>query len=369
MPWGSSSGAASVRQTERIAGWLMGALLLHLGALAGLAVWIRTDAARSAGESSSARPHELPVALEWGEPARQQPARTVPDRVEMDHAASRSARRPPSANSLRPGVAPTPTAPAAPSEPESITHAETPAGPARALSLAQLGIGTGASPYLLDELAPLTQAEQIAQRLDASLAASLALGDSARGLGMEGPALRAVTDLAINSALPLTTSARLLLVVNGSGVTQSVSLLEVGADRAEWQRIADDLRRKLATQRLRIPASSAGARLQLVVSSRPLTASGAQPGLDAELFGTAKRTRAATVGRLSVLPRQAEAKYAQFPRLEGSHHMSGFSNNLSSGHVDVADLAGGQQRSVRAQLARLDLVGAGEQLEAEHVSP
>jgi hypothetical protein len=199
----------------------------------------------------------------------------------------------------------------------------------------------------------------------------LALGDSGRGLGMEGPALRAVSELAMNSALPLTATARLLLVVNGSGLIESVSLLEVGAERAEWQRVADALHRKLATQALRMPAGSAGARLQLVVSSRPLSASGARPGLDAELFGKAKRTGAATLGRLSILPHEPETARAQFPVFEtsGPKVMSGFSTNLLSGAADVADVAGGQLRHVSAQLASLDVVSARQHTDAGRRAP
>jgi hypothetical protein len=49
--------------------------------------------------------------------------------------------------------------------------------------------------------------------------------------------------------------------------------------------------------------------------------------------------------------------------------MSGFSNNLLSGHLDVTDLEGSQFRSVSAHVARLDLTSAEEQPDAEYAPP
>lgn len=241
--------------------------------------------------------------------------------------------------------------------------AEPPAGSASheppRLSLAQLGVGAPGSLLPLDSPEPSSVA-RAEQRLNDSLSVALAREDSARGVGIEGPALRAVTELVMDAALPLSTQARLLLVVDGRGAIESVSLLEVGADRSEWQRVADALHRRLRARTLRVPAGSAGARLELDVASRPLTLSGGRPGLDAEAFGRAAPAPGTpAAGRVSVLPRQAAPARSQYPWLEiGSHPqpMAGFSTNVGTASGDLADVGGSLRRSVSARLASLTLV-------------
>jgi hypothetical protein len=150
-----------------------------------------------------------------------------------------------------------------------------------------------------------------------------------------------------------------LLVVAGSdGLTRSVSVLESGADAARWQRIADGLRRALAALKLRMPAGSDGVSLQLVVTSRALLASGAEPTLETEVFGNAKREGGTPpAGRVSLLPRKPATARAQFPQLEGSHPQpwAGFTTNIGLGSGDLSDLHSQSHRVVTARLAELDV--------------
>jgi hypothetical protein len=224
--------------------------------------------------------------------------------------------------------------------------------------LGQLGVGIEGRGVPLAPPPPLSTAASAERRLNDSLLTGLAIGDSAKGIGIEGPAVRAVTGLVLDSGLPLATTARLLVVADSGGLTRSVSVLESGADAAQWQHIADALRRALALRKLRIPAGSDGVSFQLVVTSRALLASGAQATLETEVFGKSKREGGTPpAGRVSLLPREPEVARALFPQLEGSHPQPSatFATNIGSGSADLSDLNPESRRIVTARLAHLDV--------------
>ena len=109
--------------------------------------------------------------------------------------------------------------------------------------------------------APLPSAQR---RLQTTLLAELARADHAKGLGLEGPVVRAVADLVRESDLARVTTARLLVVSILRGRVQSVSVLYGDSDAAEWRRITERLKKALAGR-----AAPAGGQHRRPTSSSP----------------------------------------------------------------------------------------------------
>jgi hypothetical protein len=348
-------GASRAGLAARFERWLMGALVLHAGAL----VVVRAAGVALAPRSSHPVPavdSEVSVSLDLVEGEA-----SARGRIPLPEARVATARPRLAAASVV-DASRAVDSPGRLEEPALVVgEGATPpaAEPApRRLSLEQLGVGVDGRGALLAPPTAPSVAERVERRLQDSMLTGLALGDSAKGLGIEGPAVRAVTDLVLGSDLPLATSARLLVVASSDGLTRSVSVLESGADEARWQGIADGLRRALAALKLRMPAGSAGVSFQLVVTSRALLASGAEPTLETEVFGNAKREGGTPpAGRVSLLPRKPATARAQFPQLEGSHPQpwAGFTTNIGLGSADLSDLNSQSQRIVTARLAELDV--------------
>lgn len=227
---------------------------------------------------------------------------------------------------------------------------------ARRLSLQQLGVGReGRGTVFASALEPSTEVT-VESRLRGSLLEGLAAGDRAKGLGLEGAVVRAVTELVRASALPLATRATFQLLADADGVTRSVEVLESGSDAREWQRIAEGLKRALATRRLRMPAQSSGVRFQIRIQSRELLASGAEERLESEVFGSTKRAPGTPpAARISLLPSRPEAVLLHPPQLEGAHWRpwAGFTNNIGSASADLTDMAPRSQRMVTGEIAAL----------------
>jgi hypothetical protein len=153
------------------------------------------------------------------------------------------------------------------------------------LSLRDLGIGGGNSPFLGGPEQLPTQRQLLNQRLRQSLRADLARHDQRRGLGPEGPAVAAIKEIVLASATAPNTSALLRLRTNAVGEVTFVEVLDADRDDAEWRRIAEQLRTALAGKRLRVPPRSGGVSFQLRVVSKVQLPSGADPGLAVDLFG------------------------------------------------------------------------------------
>jgi hypothetical protein len=337
--------------------WLSCALLLHLGALAVIAASNGPSASRSnlvaviVGAEASAS-FEL---------IDEEPRASAPSVVPETAAATTVRER----SKTRAGfAAERPVAMDAPMNGEraaALSEGEAQPAPQqlpRHLSLGELGVGVdGSGAILVPSLEPAKMASA-ESRLQDSMLSGLALADRAKGLGIEEPAVRAVTELVLASDLPLATRATLLFVTDSAGSTRTVSVLESGADSREWQRIAARLKQVLVARKLRLPARSEGASFQLVITSRERLASGAVPKLETEVFGSARQGPGpAAAARISLLPRKPATARAQFPLLEGSHPQpwAGFTTNIGYASADLSDLNPRSQRSVTAEIAQLDL--------------
>lgn len=194
------------------------------------------------------------------------------------------------------------------------------------------------------------------RRLQDSLLTSLAEQDHELGLGPEGPAVQALNELVMASAVPLDTEARLLIVTDAAGSTQSVQVLSASNDSGGWQHIADALKRILARKTLRVPSGSAGVSLQLQVSSRARLASGTDPGLRAEVMGERVHSGSDKSAHVSILPPKASP--ARVALVDSEGHVkaaTGFTANLWSASADVADLGTALRRVVSARLVQLDV--------------
>ena len=157
------------------------------------------------------------------------------------------------------------------------------AGAGPRLSLRDLGVG-GANPFL-DPASRPTERQTYNQRLRESLRGDLARADQRRGLGPEGPAVAAVRQLVMDSATAPNNGALLRLRTDGAGRVTLVEVVEAERDVDEWRRVANRLVQALAGKSLRVPRRSGGVTLDLRVSSRVTLPSGADPGLEVELFG------------------------------------------------------------------------------------
>jgi hypothetical protein len=210
----------------------------------------------------------------------------------------------------RVAIEPSSAAPSSPSEPDGTepagvasasTGSEAPRGPASPgafegpeaapggsgpqLSLRALGVDRGSNPFIGSVTELPTERQLLNQRLRHSLRGEIAKQDQARGLGPEGPAVTAVTNIVMASATAPNTSALLRVRTDGAGRVMLVDVLEADRDSDEWRRIAGELVRALAGKKLRVPAGSNGVSFQLRVVSRVQLPSGAAPGLSIDVLG------------------------------------------------------------------------------------
>ncbi len=332
------------RGDGRLARWLVGAGAAHLLGLLAVGVWglVTTP-------PPSRAPARPPAADLWVELLREPPP-LAPRSLERpdEHDGSPAPRAPRITSPSVTGALPAPAPEPPPRE-----------GPARRLSLDQLGLAGGVRAFPFDVPEHPSRVALAERRLNAALSNGLAEKDSARGLGVEGPAVRLVTELAAHSALPLTARARLRIAVGADGSTQAVSLLEGDAAAAEWRRIAEALRRSLEGRTLRVPAGSRGVAFELLVLSRLLSPSGGDPkALEVEAFAEARaKPGTPSIARLALMPKKAEPTRAHLPELASTmlRPMGGFSSNVLGSGADLSDLAAGARRRVTADLVRLDV--------------
>lgn len=156
---------------------------------------------------------------------------------------------------------------------------------APSLSLEALGVGK--NPFLTPPPAATAADARVAlgRHIDHVLRSGLAQHDQELGLGPEGPALTAVTQLVMQSTTRPNTSARILLRTDASGEVIHVELADASGDTAGWSAVAADLLKSLRGKKLRVPGGTGGVTLQLRVDSREQLPSGADPGLAVDLFG------------------------------------------------------------------------------------
>lgn len=197
--------------------------------------------------------------------------------------ASRAAASEPAAVAGGSGGPEPPAGPVLPGTAEGVAAA--PGGSGPQLSLRDLGVDRGSNPFMGSVTEQPTERQLLNQRLRHALRGEIAKQDQARGLGPEGPAVTAVTDLVMASATAPNTSALLRVRTDGAGGVTLVDVLEADRDGDEWQRIAAELVRALAGKKLRVPAGSNGVSFQLRVVSRVQLPSGADPGLSVDVLG------------------------------------------------------------------------------------
>jgi hypothetical protein len=272
------------------------ALALHVLGFAALMLW-----GQPPSSSAATQPAQPPseAALIWVEradaPAPVEPP--APAALEPPSGAERQR--------LARAVSPRSSSPASSEDPSTVgsgdgedsvgsgggeEQAETPAEPpaaagAKHLSLDQLAVGPGHNPFLAPSAQRPSSARALGRRLDHVLRSGLAEHDRQLGLGPEGPAIAAITDLVMQSTTAPNTEASLVLRTDGAGETIYVEVTEASGDTAAWNTIAQSLLRALHGKKLRVPHGSGGVTMQLRVVSRVQLPSGADPGLAIDLFG------------------------------------------------------------------------------------
>ncbi|HEU4578441.1 MAG TPA: hypothetical protein VFS67_09310 [Polyangiaceae bacterium] len=215
-----------------------------------------------------------------------QQTRSAPDAPRLAAVAPRARRAATESGSAR-GAGAAAEADASAEGEGASSDAANPAGAAskQGLSLDALGVGPGNNPFLARSGRPSGTQRRLADQIDHVLRSGLARHDQQLGLGPEGPAVAAVTDLVMQSTSAPNTSALLVLRTDGAGETVHVGLAEASGDTAAWNAIAAELQKALHGKKLRVPAGSGGVTMQLRVESREQLPSGADPGLAIDLFG------------------------------------------------------------------------------------
>jgi hypothetical protein len=224
------------------------------------------------------------------------------------------------------------------------------------LSLEALGVGPGHNPFLAPE-GRRPDAKAMGQRLDHVLRSGLAEHDRQLGLGPEGPAVAAVTDLVMQSTTAPNTDALLVLRTDGNGETVYVGLAEASGDSAAWDAIAQSLLRALHGKKLRVPSGSGGVTMQLRVSSRVQLPSGADPGLAIDLFGKEIQAGAGERStRLQILTPKIVVEQYQISSTDP--HLTipviGLGINLLALQGDPVDIAAVARRVVHAHLVSME---------------
>ncbi len=365
----------------RLAPWLALAGALHVAAIGALLLgWVELAGAPAPLTTESPA---LLAEESWLDVEADEPARIVEEPKAGEHAVGgrggpgstlASAARPrapherppprgePARGSVEGAASPPVVAEAAPSDDhaesagevdgatrEGEGEGEVAAG--RRLSLDQLGIG-GANPFIGSPADLPTERQMHNQRLRQSLRGELARRDQRRGLGPEGPAVTAVTEIVMASATAPNTTALLHVRTDGAGRVTLVEVLEADRDDDEWQRIAERLRRALASKKLRVPTRGNGVSFQLRVTSRVQLPSGADPGLSIDLLGIpVKKGEGDRSAKISVL--SPMVVQVPIPGGDGAT-MPALTLALIGGAGDVADIGAVARRLVSAYLVALD---------------
>jgi hypothetical protein len=244
-----------------------------------------------------------------------------------------------------------------PSEPASDGAAAAPESSAPSLSLEALGVSK--NPFLTPP--PATTAAEarmaLGRRIDHVLRSGLAAHDQELGLGPEGPALTAVTQLVMQSTTRPNTSARILLRTDGSGEVIHVELADASGDTAGWNTVAADLLKSLRGKKLRVPNGTGGVTMQLRVDSREQLPSGADPGLAVDLFGVeVKKGQGERSTRVQVLTPKIELGTYELVKDDPRSKIPviGVSITLFSLMGDPVDIGAPARRVVHAHLVKLE---------------
>jgi hypothetical protein len=236
-------------------------------------------------------------------------------------------------------------------EPDAAVASEGPR-----LSLSDLGVGAENNPFTREVPRQPSERQFFSRRLEDSLGTSLARHDQRLGLGPEGPAVAAVTQIVMESATSPNTSGLLAIHTDADGLTHTVEVLEASNDSQGWLRVAAELKRALAGKKLRVPKGSSGISMQLRVVSRVQLPSGTDPGLAVELFGqTIKKGSGDRSARLKLLSPEITVSEVEIPYTDGhSMPVLGFSPNVIGFSGDIADIGAVARRVVSAHLVALD---------------
>jgi hypothetical protein len=293
---------------------------------------------------------EPPPSLERA--PRAQPGAATP-RVAAESAPPGAVPNEPAGNEPA-GLASSSRGPGASENPQAAGAVEgaTAEGSGPQLSLRELGVDRGSNPFIGSVTELPTERQLHNQRLRQSLRGEIAKQDQARGLGPEGPAVAAVTDIVMASASVPNTTALLRVRTDGAGSVTLVDVLEADRDSDEWQRIARELVRSLAGKKLRVPAGSNGVSFQLRVVSRVQLPSGADPGLAIDVFGIPlKKGDGERSTKISIL--SPVIKEIEVPDSDGIR-VPVVAFSLIGGAGDLADIGAVARRLVTAYLVAME---------------
>lgn len=128
--------------------------------------------------------------------------------------------------------------------------------------------------------------------------------DVATGNGIAGPLVSAAHDAASTSAAPDVGGAVIELESDASGAIVSARVVDASGDRADWEEVAQRIRRQMAHKPLRVPSGAHGLRAHVrIVAERTLPSgertsvhSGAAPDDACEGSGSTKRCTAGMPG-------------------------------------------------------------------------
>lgn len=238
------------------------------------------------------------------------------------------------------------------------SHRASPHAEAPRLSLDALGVGAGHNPFLGPSSSPSSSTPQaLGRRIDHVLRSGLAEHDRELGLGPEGPAVALVTELVMQSESAPNTSALLGLRTDANGYTVHVEVREASGDTRAWEAVAAELQRKLAGQKLRVPAGSGGVSMELRVTSRNQLPSGADPGLAIELFGQEiKSGDGKRSTRLQLLTPKIAVQEVEAPYGDGRQKVKALTATLTIVALfgDPADIGAVARRVVHAHLVSME---------------
>ena len=259
-----------------------------------------------------------------------------------------------------PDAATSEVAAAQPGSAEGPAVVEGPAG----LSLGELGIGAGNNPFLVPgagteespvDAAARSRRQVLEHRLQHSLREGLAAHDQTLGLGPEGPAISAVKAIVLDSPSAPNTSGVLSVLTDASGLVVDVEVLSASNESAAWGNIARDLKAALAKKRLRVPAGSAGVRMQIAIESRVALPSGADPGFGVDLFGMSLGDAGERATRIKILSPEVTVTEVDIPYTDGKKmKVVGFVPNLLTLMGDPTDIGAVARRIVQARLVALE---------------
>ena len=312
---------------------------------AALEIELQDDSPGTGSARASAPAGEAALAMNAQRPAARRPA------------ATRAAAREPLAESGREARgSEAGEADDATSLEESAQPSE-PAASSQRLSLDALGVGPENNPFLAPSGRPASTQRRLADQIDHVLRSGLAKHDQQLGLGPEGPAVAAVTELVMQSTSAPNTSALLVLRTDGSGETVHVEVAEASGETRAWEAIAAALQEALHGKKLRVPAGSGGVTMQLRVESREQLPSGADPGLAIDLFGQEVKSGAGDRStRLQLLTPKIVLEQYQVSSTDPHAKIPvvGFQFTIVALMGDPVDIAAVARRVVHAHLVSLE---------------